>query len=250
MKSTRTAYDVFGEWVPLIGEEYFTKYRNMLMQATVNGIPIEPNPALTFHCLRFLQPDDVKVVILGQDPYPDGKATGLAFANDIIQDAPELMSPSLRVIRESVLSLSKLEDFATFDPSLESWEKQGILLLNSALTVKRGEPGSHTLAWKPFIERLLVGISAHTNAYFLLFGKTAWSFKDCIFDNARGVAMEYHPAYYARNNIPMPNACWKEMLRYVEENFGTTLHLYGRKCENQECNSRDCPGWNPDEIQA
>jgi uracil DNA glycosylase len=81
-------------------------------------------------------------------------------------------------------------------------------------------------AWRPFIERLLVSLSAQTNACFLLFGKVAWSFKDCIFDNDRGVFMEYHPAYYARNNTPMPNIVWKQMLEYVQENYGVTLKLY------------------------
>ena len=118
MKSMKTAYDLttqtFGDWLPLIGDTLLLKYRKMLMDATLREIPIEPSPEKVFHCFRTLQPNDVKVVILGQDPYPDGKATGLAFANDSVQDAPELMSPSLKVIRESVLSLAKLEEFPIF----------------------------------------------------------------------------------------------------------------------------------------
>lgn len=216
--------EVFGEWMKFIDESMLLRYRNMLMQCTLNNVPIEPSPERVFSCFKHTKAENLKVVILGQDPYFDGgSATGLAFANKATQTQ---ISPSLKVIKQSVLSLSNSEENPKFDQTLESWAEQGILLLNSALTVRRGEPGSHMKAWRPFIERLLVAISAQTNACFLLFGKTAWTFKDCIFDNDRGVFMEYHPAYYARNNTQMPNTIWKNMLEYVQENYGTTLKLY------------------------
>lgn len=218
--------EVFGKWMDFIDESMLLRYRNMLMQCTLNNVPIEPSPEKVFSCFKHTKAENLKVVILGQDPYFDGSATGLAFANDIFKEGFKTISPSLKVIRDSVLSLVDSKELPIFDPSLESWAEQGILLLNSALTVRRGEPGSHMKAWRPFIERLLVAISGKTNACFLLFGKTAWSFKDCIFDNDRGVFMEYHPAYYARNNTPMPNTIWKNMLEYVQENYGTTLKLY------------------------
>ena len=224
--ATQPIEEVFGDWVSLIGEEMFLKYRKMLMDATLKDIPIEPDPARVFHALRTVQPKDIKVVILGQDPYPDGSATGLAFANDPSREGFKKLSPSLEVIKNSVLSLSDNPENAIFDPTLESWAKQGILLLNSALTVKRGKPGSHSLAWKPFTERILTGVSAETNACFLLIGRQAWDFNGCIFDNERGVFMEYHPAYYARNHTPMPPTIWKDMLEYVKENFDVELKLY------------------------
>lgn len=215
--------EVFGKWMDFIDESMLLRYRNMLMQCTLNNVPIEPSPERVFSCFKHTKAENLKVVILGQDPYFDGSATGLAFANTADR---KVLSPSLKVIKDSVLSLANSEETPIFDSTLESWAEQGILLLNSALTVRKGEPGSHMKAWRPFIERLLVAISGKTNACFLLFGKTAWSFKDCIFDNDRGVFMEYHPAYYARNNTPMPNTIWKNMLEYVQENYGTTLKLY------------------------
>jgi uracil-DNA glycosylase len=198
-------------------------YRKKVLDCKLRNIPIEPSPELVFHCFQATKAEDLKVVILGQDPYFDGSATGLAFANSADK---KVLSPSLKVIKDSVLSLVDSKESPIFDQTLESWAKQGILLLNSALTVRRGEPGSHMNAWRPFIEKLLVSLSAQTNVCFLLFGKVAWSFKDCIFDKDRGVFMEYHPAYYARLNIPMPNIVWKQMLEYVQENYGVTLKLY------------------------
>ena len=218
--------EVFGKWMDFIDESMLLRYRNMLMQCTLNNVPIEPSSERVFSCFKHTKAENLKVVILGQDPYFDGSATGIAFANDFTKTGIKKISPSLNVVMQSVISLSDNPKSAIFDPTLESWSEQGILLLNSALTVRRGEPGSHMKAWRPFIERLLVAISGKTNACFLLFGKTAWSFKDCIFDNDRGVFMEYHPAYYARNNTPMPNTIWKNMLEYVQENYGTTLKLY------------------------
>lgn len=221
-----TEFEAFGKWLSVFDEEMLLKYRKMLMQATLSGIPIAPDAGKVFHAFRAIQPEDVKVVILSQDPYPDGNATGLAFANDPSRKGFKRLSPSLRVIRDSVLSLADSDDLPIFDPTLENWAKQGVLLLNSALTVKVNQPGSHLEAWKPFTERALAGVSALTNACFLLFGKVAWSFKDCIFDNGRGVWMEYHPSYYARSNTKMPNTIWKNMLEYVKTNFGTELKLY------------------------
>ena len=218
--------EVFGKWMDFIDESMLLRYKNMLMQCTLNNVPIEPSPERVFNCFKHTKAEDLKVVILGQDPYFDGSATGIAFANDFTKTGIKKISPSLNVVMQSVISLSDNPKSAIFDPTLESWSEQGILLLNSALTVRRGEPGSHMKAWRPFIERLLVAISGKTNACFLLFGKTAWSFKDCIFDNDRGVFMEYHPAYYARNNTPMPNTIWKNMLEYVQENYKVSLKLY------------------------
>lgn len=217
--------EYFGDWLNIIPEKMLNKYRNMLMQATLNGIPIEPNAFKTFRCFKETKPENVKIVLLGQDPYFDGRATGLAFANEI-NESVESLSPSLQVIKDSVLSLANSNELPKFDPSLVGWAKQGILLLNSALSVRRGCPGSHAEAWRPFIERVITGISAETNCCFVLLGKAAWTFKDCIFESDRGVFMEYHPAYYARNKAKMPNTIWKNMLDYVKRNYNTELKLY------------------------
>lgn len=213
------------DWLNYMDSQRLEKYADALLQCKTGGIPIEPEPSYNtvFRCFSFFKPQDTKVVLLGQDPYPDGSATGLAFANRADKNP---ISQSLRVLKDSVLSLVDSKESPIFDQTLESWAKQGILLLNSALTVKRGQPGSHTEAWKPFIERLITGLSADTNCCFLLFGKQAWEFTNCIFDKERGVFYEYHPAYYSRCGKQMPGDIWKKMFDYVSEVFGTTIKLY------------------------
>ena len=221
-----TLQEYFGDWLKFMDEGQLENYRKMIIKSVSNGILVEPSPTKVFRCFRETDPNNLKAVILGQDPYSDGSATGIAFANNHLETGIKRISPSLSVLMSSVISLSDNPKNAIFDTTLESWAEQGILLLNSALTVKKGFPGSHLAAWRPFIERLLTSISAETNVCFILLGKEAWSFKDCIFDNNRGVFLDYHPSYYARNNVQMPHTVWKNMLEYVQENFGVTLQLY------------------------
>ena len=174
---------------------------------------------------RLLPFDACKVVILGQDPYPQkGVATGIAFAN---KEGSSPTSPSLEVIKSSVLSLAESKEKAKFDVTLESWEKQGILLLNSSLTVHVNMPGSHQKVWKPAMEELVTNMSeANPKLFWILFGASAWKFEDCIKNKSNNVLTEYHPAYFARKGIPMGNWMWKKMIEYVEQVFGKKLLLW------------------------
>jgi len=104
-----------------------------------------------FNAFEKCQFKDLKAIILGQDPYPQrGIATGLAFANK--HDTVSL-SPSLKILKaemEKDLNTVALD----FDPTLENWAAQGVLLLNSSLTCRVGFPGSHAHLWRPFMDKL------------------------------------------------------------------------------------------------
>jgi uracil-DNA glycosylase len=109
------------------------------------------------HCAG--SPDHVRVVIVGQDPYiRPGQATGMAFGVPV---GTWPLPPSLRNIIKRVSSSAStdtsLQDVAskTFDISLESWARQGVLLLNTALTVAEGHSNSHASIWKPYTQTLL-----------------------------------------------------------------------------------------------
>ena len=218
----------FGDWLEVIDAAQLRKYENMLLQAVTNNISFEPQPEYVFKAFHLCPYEDCCAVILGQDPYPQkGVSTGIAFGNDLTKHPA--LSPSLGVILNSVARYS--EDLPIFDTTLESWENQGILLLNSSLTVKTGIPGSHTAAWKPFIQTVIERLSEKKpQIFWMLLGKQAWEFKDYIkdadFSKEGNVVMEYHPAYYARNNAPMPQDAWKRMQDYVWKVFGKNLILY------------------------
>lgn len=151
-----------------------------------------------FRAFELCPVDILKIVIVGQDPYPQpGYATGLAFANP--KNTP-IISPSLKLIKDRIE-----KDFThlysqptTFDITLESWASQGVLLLNSALTVLKNQPGSHSDIWNPFISTLLTRLSNEGGLIFLLFGATASNMK-CFLNPKNNHIFAYkHPAYYAR----------------------------------------------------
>lgn len=119
------------------------EYKNIILavQADMKKSKVYPSPDKIFRAFSNLEYDEVNVLLLGQDPYPNGEANGLAFATD------GSITPSLRMI------FTELE--APTNPSLMHWEDQGVLLLNSALTVKKKQPGSHRDLWKPFIKHII-----------------------------------------------------------------------------------------------
>ena len=128
-----------------------------------------PGPALWFRALEAVgRPENVRVVILGQDPYHGvGQAQGLSFS---VPDGWPL-PPSLRNIFKEIAT-----DVGGTPPgsgNLEGWARQGVLLLNDVLTVAPGAPGSHAaFGWQPLTEAVL-GTLVHRPVVFLLWGRHA-----------------------------------------------------------------------------
>lgn len=151
-----------------------------------------PLPVDRYRALELLAPDEVNVIILGQDPYHgEGEAHGLAFS------VPEgvKMPPSLRnIFRELADDLNVAPPTST---DLTRWAKQGVLLLNTALSVAPGSPGSHAkLGWKRVSDDL---ISALANSdkprVFVLWGKHAQSKRGLIPANKGHLVLEsVHPS--------------------------------------------------------
>lgn len=170
-------------------------------------------------------------VLLGQDPYPQKNvATGLAFANRP-SDGHPYISPSLRIIEASILRLSIKEErlgFFMFDPTLNHWKDQGILLLNSSLTVRTGCSGSHTMLWAPTMINIVSTISrTYPKLCWIMFGSQARNFIPCLSKESY-VLCEYHPSYYARNKIGMPESVWEEARNYCKRTFDKEIHWYYR----------------------
>ena len=116
---------------------------------------IEPPMPLMFRALEMVSPDEIRVVILGQDPTPQaGQATGLAFS---VAD-PMSVGTVLNVLLEVALEGWNVN---IFNDDLTNWAKQGVLLLNTALTVQQGKAGSHIKLnwWGKFSELLIEYIS-------------------------------------------------------------------------------------------
>lgn len=212
-----TIEEYFGDWCEYIDLDRADNIKNSLLKSSK---VICPKLSNVFKCFRLCSFEGLKVVFLGYDPYPNlvnnqPVATGLAFANNS-STLEENYSPSLKVLKASISHYLCSDNNVNFDPSLESWEKQGVLLLNSALSCEAGLTGSHSLLWRPFIASFLLSLSlARTSIVYVLFGSVAQSFKDFINYKDNTVIECYHPAYYARKREMMPDI-WSKVNKALQ----------------------------------
>jgi uracil-DNA glycosylase len=204
-----TIQEYFGDWSKVIDLQEADR---IIKKLSASNHIICPQLKDIFKCFRLCSLNNLRVVIIGQDPYPQkGVATGLAFANS--PDTPEdSYSPSLEILRESVINYTIPHRRVTFAPDLEKWEAQGVLLLNSALSCEVGRVGSHTLLWRPFIKSLLTNLSKyHTGLVYLLMGTQAQSLEPYINKQFNHVIHIRHPSWYARQRQRMPSDIWQEI---------------------------------------
>lgn len=138
----------------------------------------------------------IKVVIIGQDPYHGpGQANGLSFSvNDGVS-----FPPSLRNIFKEIET--DLQQPIPISGNLESWAKQGVLLLNACLTVERSKPGSHqNRGWETFTDTVIQSISAHKeNIVFLLWGGFAKTKSKLIDTTKHHILSSGHPSPMSAN---------------------------------------------------
>ncbi len=140
-----------------------------------------------FRCFYMTHFTNINVVILGQDPYHNGSGTGLCF--DVKLGNP--LNPSLQNIYKELDS----EGFSPIkDGNLENWTKQGVLLLNTALTVLPGEPESHIDLWSPFSKKVIEKLSEKDFIVWVLFGKKAADWKDYITNKNHIILETTHPS--------------------------------------------------------
>lgn len=193
----------FGDWMKVLDRAETMKIMGWLK--TVNPDTLCPVLSNVFKAFKLCPYRECKVVFIGQDPYPQkGVATGILFGNNK-ETTEENLSPSLQVIKEAVINFEIPHNFITFDPTLETWAKQGILMLNSALTCEVNKVGCHTNIWRPFISKLIKNLSDRERGIiYVLFGKDAQSLKPYINEEYNDIMEVAHPAYFARTNQKMP----------------------------------------------
>ncbi len=221
-----TLEDYFGDWMKVIDKKELNIVMNKLA-LEYQKRPICPSQIDVFKAFKLCSLTNLKVIMLAQDPYPrKGVATGLAFGNNI-DTKEENISPSLNIIKEAAINFEIPHNCITFDPTLENWAKQGILMLNSALTVEMGKVGSHTMLWKPFISKLLKNLSEYdTCLTYVLFGKQAQTFKPYINEKFNKIFEIEHPAYFARVHQKMPYKLFIDISNRVKEIYGVPIKWY------------------------
>lgn len=204
------------EWLQLLDG-----YRNAELHANVNHIysnagrngnpRVFPSRENLFRAFSFVAPRDVRVVILGQDPYPQpGNACGLCFAVPETQAVPG----SLQHIFLEINS-----EFATpgqhHSSSLEQWASQGVLLLNTILSVEEGRPMSHAaIGWQSFTDHVISRLSEVSDALvFLLWGNPSQTKARLIDERKHLVIKTTHPSglswgRLADGSRQRPNSFW------------------------------------------
>ena len=177
------------------GKPYFASLVRFLHEEKAAGKKIFPPGSQIFRAFELTPVSDVKVVILGQDPYHGlGQAHGLSFSVPDGVAAPPSMKNIFKEI-ESDLGV-RMSGY----PNLEKWARQGVLLLNAVLTVRSGEAASHSkIGWQEFTDAVIKYISDNCEGVvFMLWGNFARTKRDLIDTSRHHVLEAAHPSPLAR----------------------------------------------------
>ena len=183
---------------PEFEKQYMKDLKAFLLQEKESGKLVYPKGADIFNAFNHTPFDQVKVVILGQDPYHgDGQAHGLSFSVQKGVTTP----PSLKNIYKELET--DIEGFKTPNPgNLTAWADEGVLLLNASLTVRAHEPGSHQgKGWEAFTDQAISQLSKQkTGIIFLLWGKFAQQKAVLIDETKHTVLKSAHPSPFSAYN--------------------------------------------------
>ena len=177
------------------GKPYFESLVRFLHAEKAAGTTIYPPGSQIFRAFDLTPVNKVKVVILGQDPYHGpGQAHGLSFSVPVGVPAP----PSLKNIFKEIESDLGVQMSGC--PNLESWARQGVLLLNAVLTVRGGEAASHSkIGWQEFTDAVIKYVSDNCEGVvFMLWGNFARTKAELIDASRHVVLQAAHPSPLAR----------------------------------------------------
>lgn len=189
-------------WVKIFTSKTLLPLLSKVLDALGKAEAITPPPDQIFNFARLTPYGTIKIVILGQDPYPTaGEAHGLAFSS-----MGKKIPASLRNIYKCLEEQKHISEFPT-TANLTSWAKQGVLLLNSALTTTVGAPNAHMAVWKEFTDELIRYISHDHKSgpgdslIFMLWGGTAHK-KEAHIDEDCVIFKWNHPSPLAQVSAP------------------------------------------------
>ena len=188
-------------WLKVLKDEFEKPYmKNLsifLNREKNNNKIIYPPGSKIFNALNLTPFTSVKVIILGQDPYHgQNQANGLSFSVEIGNKIP----PSLQNIFKELNS--DLNIYPSQHGDLSNWAKQGVLLLNTILSVEASKPSSHyNRGWEIFTDKILHSLSSlKDNLVFILWGKKAQEKISLIDESKHKILKSTHPSPYSANN--------------------------------------------------
>lgn len=212
-------------WSQYVNREVLNKVNNDLVKLKLNNknefYPYNPDDI--FRVFNLCDLKDIKVVILGQDPYYSNKtqANGIAFSvNKDIKTPPSLSN----ILKELRNEYDTMQEFG----NLHNWVKQGVFLLNATLTVESGKPNSHQKIWDKFILHIMDVINNNCNhVIFVAWGKSALKKYSKIDINKHTILETSHPSplsCYKTDNPFMGSNIFRKINKILESHNQSIIH--------------------------
>ena len=209
---------VGNNWDKILDEEYHKEYFKKIVKfinKEYKEKEIFPPKPRILRALSLTDYDDVKVVILGQDPYHGvGEANGLAFAvSNGVKLPPSLKNIYKELYDDMGIPISNVGN-------LECWGKEGVLLLNAVLTVEKDKPASHkNLGWENFTDAIIKKLNEKdTPVVFILWGNFARSKKSFITNPKHLVIESTHPSPFSANYGFFGSKPFSKTNKFLREN--------------------------------
>lgn len=178
------------EWTDFFFSSYVESEIISVLEKLNNEEKYYPDSENIFRCFYLTPFNKINIVVIGQDPYHNGSATGLCF--DV--KFGNKINPSLQNIYKE---LEEEGFYPTKDGNLEHWSKQGILLLNTSLTVLQGSPESHLELWSNFMKKVFEKLSEKEFIIWVILGKKASEWKDFITNKNHIILETSHPSPFS-----------------------------------------------------
>ena len=191
--------EMFGEFWYKVLEEYISSKAFTKLASTITALRhkriIYPPRELIFRAFKETPYTKVKVMLLAQNPYHNGSMDGLAFSNNLTDE----ISPSLKIILQEIDNeypeWKEEINYGRLDrQDLQRWAKQGVLLLNTALTVEKGNLGSHLELWAEFTTFVLKKLNEKNEIIWTLLGKEAQKYAKFTTNKTHSILTASHPA--------------------------------------------------------
>lgn len=191
--------NINSEWINII----YSGKTKIMLDKIINKLSninnITPQPSDIFNWCRYTKLTDIKVILIGMDPYhKTGWAHGLSFSCNNNSKIP----PSLRNIYKCLINTECISEMPSHS-NLESWARQGILLLNASLSTLLGKAGAHMKIWDKYVKEIIKQVcDYHYNndnqLIFMLWGSFAQSFVDIVDDDYHICLTHIHPSPLAQ----------------------------------------------------
>lgn len=206
------------DWDIVLEDEFNKEYFKNLMSyidKCYSEKDIFPSYDNIFSAFKLTDYNEVKVVILGQDPYHGiGEANGLAFSvNDNIKLPPSLKNIYKELYDDLGISVS-------ITGNLESWAREGVLLINSVLTVEKDKPASHrNIGWEIFTDNVIKKLNEKDDSIvFILWGNFAKSKKKLITNNRHYIIDSAHPSPFSARSGFFGSKPFSKTNQFLKEN--------------------------------